>query len=645
MGLHKRPTVGSGAVAAGTYAGGSGWPKKPDDGSSKPPEKPTIQPEKVQPPEKTAPTETKKPQEQIKSDNQRYVSFSSSSEYVAHFQKMIEEKKIGTMSITDALDAIDEKNAQLKELTKDAQKLERDAAVAKNNTIELEDRLTGKTQARLEQYNKDANARLLTEGLSNDDVQEILYEIKYNNEAIAKANALKSLPKQEQEKMLNDLKTIEKQKTEIASQAKLDIEQTKTDIEELISQTTAAKKELSEDIHNSLIEPSRKTITKPVFAEDIERKLEIHNNTGQGEWDESRLGYKPGTKLEEFAQNHDLTLVQSHISEAFNWVQEMMPGHVADGLIQMRGTTFNRSQKEGDQRNTSAMKVFDPKTHKFLDDYEFASSMIEFSPPNMQESNFQKWIKSRKDSGIDSTLPDGVKTYKEFQSWAVNAVQSAPEFSSENLRVHIDLVNGRSFYRAPEASPSSYMIDGKPFKFLASAAADGGNPPNGISIAPHKMDLFQKSYEKTVSSTFDADESRVAVKKELQASAVHEFGHYLEHTSPEITKIMSDFLDRRTQGEKLRHLAEDMPNQGFRKDELYLEGGFIHKYVGKQYIRGGVDAFTGNPIPGQSTERMTSTTEVFSMGLENLFKDPVNFLQKDPDHFAAMIAALKSVKH
>lgn len=30
MGLHKRPTVGSGAVAAGTYADGNSWPKKPD---------------------------------------------------------------------------------------------------------------------------------------------------------------------------------------------------------------------------------------------------------------------------------------------------------------------------------------------------------------------------------------------------------------------------------------------------------------------------------------------------------------------------------------------------------------------------------------------------------------------------------------
>lgn len=29
MGLHKRPTVGSGAVAAGTYAGGNSWPENP----------------------------------------------------------------------------------------------------------------------------------------------------------------------------------------------------------------------------------------------------------------------------------------------------------------------------------------------------------------------------------------------------------------------------------------------------------------------------------------------------------------------------------------------------------------------------------------------------------------------------------------
>lgn len=620
MGLHVRPRTGRGkrrgtgrrsGRAAGASAGGSSVSQKPIQ--ENPVQAKPVQEKPVQANVAPKTSETKSGQ---------YVSFSSGSEYVAHFQQMLQNKKVGNMTVAEALTLIKTKteqiNAQVPSLGKSktdiiAREVERDIRV-------LKDKFNGTYQERLErQINLDKSA-LRSGNLDDAQRKRTIQDIAYAQEQVDKANAIRSLPQNEKDRMLTQLQD---KLSATSSGTTFDIEQAKKDISSLQSQIDAAKKEIVTDIHNALTEPSRKLFTTPNFVEDLERTVEVHNNTQKTPWS----GKRPGAKLQEFAQDHDLDLLQSHITEGFEFVQGLIPSKVANAISDQRGTAFTL----GDMKNTSPVKIFDPETHKMLAKYEFASSIIDANPKGAREAEFKMWIGDQS----DKSLPTGVKTYKDFQNWAAKAVESASEFSTEKLQVQIDLETGRSFYRAPHVSPRSLTIDGKYVTFLGSTEKDGGIPSNGICMSPFntQMDRLYKAYDKKVSSNFDADQERASIKKEIQAAAVHEYSHYIETTSPEIAGLMQDFLERRTKGKPIRKLKDDYPNRGFEPNELYQDGGFIDGYVGRMNLDG-----TG------ATRRSKSSSEVFSMGVQYLFEDPVNFLQKDPDHFSVMVAALKGIQ-
>lgn len=111
---------------------------------------------------------------------------------------------------------------------------------------------------------------------------------------------------------------------------------------------------------------------------------------------------------------------------------------------------------------------------------------------------------------------------------------------------------------------------------------------------------------------------------------IHEYGHYLEHISPTISKITEDFLERRTKNAAVKKLADIFPNNGYKETEVYLDGNFVSPYVGKIYQT--IDSKKG-----------IASSEVLSVGLQQLFANPVHFLSKDPEHFALIISAMKGI--
>ena len=98
-----------------------------------------------------------------------------------------------------------------------------------------------------------------------------------------------------------------------------------------------------------------------------------------------------------------------------------------------------------------------------------------------------------------------------------------------------------------------------------------------------------------------------------RSTIVHEFAHWLEHHQPKIMKKALAFRDRRTKGEKTIHL----PAYGadFKVDR------FVTPYAGKLY-------------------RSNIATEIFSVGVQYLFDDPVGFAKIDPDYFNFTIDAI-----
>jgi len=105
---------------------------------------------------------------------------------------------------------------------------------------------------------------------------------------------------------------------------------------------------------------------------------------------------------------------------------------------------------------------------------------------------------------------------------------------------------------------------------------------------------------------------RVSKTGDVRRTVVHELGHWLEHTNPEMHDKILEFYDRRTEGEKLQWLGK-----GYRRDEKTRRDRFIDPYMGKEYMRQGV----------------RDATEILSMGIEYMYADPVTLAVKDPDYF------------
>lgn len=126
--------------------------------------------------------------------------------------------------------------------------------------------------------------------------------------------------------------------------------------------------------------------------------------------------------------------------------------------------------------------------------------------------------------------------------------------------------------------------------------------------------------------SFQSGESIMMAARADAGTAVHEVGHWLER-DPAILDRSIAFLQRRTEGEPLRRLAGILPGHGYRDDELTRRDKFTDPYTGKAY----------------ETRGVVYATEILSMGLEAMFRDPLRFAEDDPDFFDFVLRFLRGL--
>jgi len=105
---------------------------------------------------------------------------------------------------------------------------------------------------------------------------------------------------------------------------------------------------------------------------------------------------------------------------------------------------------------------------------------------------------------------------------------------------------------------------------------------------------------------------------------VHELGHYFEERNPGVHEAAVAFLRDRTTGQPDRKIESLLVGMGYDLDETSRPDAFVHPYVGKVY-------------------EDYRATEVVSMGLEMLYRDPVGFARDDPEHFDLVVGMLKGL--
>lgn len=99
---------------------------------------------------------------------------------------------------------------------------------------------------------------------------------------------------------------------------------------------------------------------------------------------------------------------------------------------------------------------------------------------------------------------------------------------------------------------------------------------------------------------------------------VHELGHVIEEKIPEYHEVAIEFFEKRTQGETPQKMSDLTGNPNYNSYEIAMKDDFIHPYMGKIY-------------KDQNGEYYGS--EIISMGLEYMWRDPSDFAQRDPDYF------------
>lgn len=109
-------------------------------------------------------------------------------------------------------------------------------------------------------------------------------------------------------------------------------------------------------------------------------------------------------------------------------------------------------------------------------------------------------------------------------------------------------------------------------------------------------------------------------------TAVHEFAHRVEYTTPGVRAAEWTFWTYRTRGEADKSLRSLTKQSGYGSGEVSRRDRWFDAYVGKNY--------GGGPM---------STHEVLTMGLENLLTGAFgDFEEQDRDHRAWVIGMLAS---
>ncbi len=123
---------------------------------------------------------------------------------------------------------------------------------------------------------------------------------------------------------------------------------------------------------------------------------------------------------------------------------------------------------------------------------------------------------------------------------------------------------------------------------------------------------------------------------------VHEIAHHVEHYGGRsgMAKASEAFIDARVKaaGTKDVNLSQKFPSWGFKSWEVGNEDSFRNvfkdrddgevyaHYTGKKYKR-----FGGN----------SDATELISMGVERLYRNPVTFAKQDPEYFKFILGVMK----
>jgi hypothetical protein len=130
-----------------------------------------------------------------------------------------------------------------------------------------------------------------------------------------------------------------------------------------------------------------------------------------------------------------------------------------------------------------------------------------------------------------------------------------------------------------------------------------------------KMASLDASFGKAADRSFYGRGSIYMADKAPVEVVVHEAAHWLEESDPKIHAKVQKFFESRTAGEKWQKLSELTGNSNYGDNEVAKPDKWPRPYMGKK-------------------TNSDKNSEILSMGMEMMYRDPVGFAKKDPEYFA-----------
>lgn len=167
---------------------------------------------------------------------------------------------------------------------------------------------------------------------------------------------------------------------------------------------------------------------------------------------------------------------------------------------------------------------------------------------------------------------------------------------------------------------------------------------NSVSVKSMQASEFDLYMTHALRAYYDDKDAAVMVNKYAPvATHVHEMAHHLEFKAggKGLAKASESFIDARVKkaGTKDVSLRSMFPDWGFDRGEKGNEDSFGKVYQDYEKDAAVYAHYTGKKY--KDFMGKTEATELISMGVERLYRNPVTFAKQDPEYFKFILGVMK----
>ncbi len=311
----------------------------------------------------------------------------------------------------------------------------------------------------------------------------------------------------------------------------------------------------------------------------------------------------------------------SNLSRNAESAGDMKMANLAEAKAYAHSNSEKKSRGEGDDKaikqaiknDKDANSVFANALKDMGAGQDALKTEVDIATKQAEEA-MNAWAKDKKDGKALMNAKEALEVRDKAKE----------KLEAQRVKDRSDFVKAMGVDKKPAKAVMDFVEGFNPSHDQKRAINDGMAFIRGIS--GHDVDVSFKADRSRANKELESNVINIGEYSGVTAASavIHEIGHQIEETNPEVFKMAKDFVAMRTRGEEETSMAKwGMKGEYGKKDNFdkaFDEASAY--YIGKEY-------------------HGFNTTEVLSMGLEKLYDDPKGLMKKDPEFATLLIKALR----